>query len=805
MSRLTLPVIRPRSRHSLLSALPVAFVFVCGLVLVAPSLASAAAPAAGSANAASSAAAPVALTPEQAHDALQVLNDPKRRAQLEDTLRAIAVAGALATPPSSAAASAPQASSAPARALASALQTNGLVSEISHHITGSVATLGDRLGLSLSALLDFPSTRDWWARQLSSQQGRTVLLSLLRLLIACWIPALLAEALVSRAIRRARAAVASGTTTIGAHPAADATSDSAHTQQATHHWNRLRVLPNALLYTLLSALPLVAFALCASVLLSALGDAGSPATKAVDALIDVYVVSRAVLLVCALFFAPNATKLRLFRLSDRWAQFAQRWARRVVIVAAVGGALNAATQIGMTEDAHQALIKLVALAVHLMVAVAILQCRHPVAQTIRRWASKYPSLAYFGHWIADIWAGTAVFLIIALWLVWALDVHNGYRMLLHLGGMSLGVLLGARVVAIVAFGALGRIFDRGDDDATISVAQRRAYRYYPVLRRIMSIVVGIVTFTVLLDIWGLPVWHFLLHNPIGHRLGSALSTIIVAALIAIVAWEMMNVAAERRLDAWNRGGDFVRAARLRTLLPMLRTTLFIAILLVVGLTALSEFGVNTGPLVAGASIFGVALGFGSQKLVQDFITGIFLLMENAMQVGDWVTLAGVSGSVEYLSIRTVRLRGGDGSLHIVPFSSVTSVNNTNRGIGNAAVKVAIATGADVAFAIETLTEIGRDLREDDKFKDGILADFSFWGVDQVDGASVTLVGQIQCRDTSRWPVQREFNRRVLDRFTERGIQLANPQRNFVIHDTSRRQSAPAPRDSDARSQVRERS
>jgi len=219
---------------------------------------------------------------------------------------------------------------------------------------------------------------------------------------------------------------------------------------------------------------------------------------------------------------------------------------------------------------------------------------------------------------------------------------------------------------------------------------------------------------------------------------------------------------------------------LRTLLPMMRSGLFIVIAMVVVLTGLSEIGVNTAPLLASASIFGVALGFGSQKLVQDLITGIFLLMENAMQVGDWVTLAGVSGTVEYLSIRTVRLRGGDGSLYTVPFSSVSTVNNTNRGIGNAAVRVSIALGQDVDLAISTLKEIGAALREDEAFRDGILSDFSFWGVDAVDGSTVTLAGQIQCRDSARWPVQREFNRRILNEFTARGIEIANPQRNFVI-------------------------
>jgi small-conductance mechanosensitive channel len=175
----------------------------------------------------------------------------------------------------------------------------------------------------------------------------------------------------------------------------------------------------------------------------------------------------------------------------------------------------------------------------------------------------------------------------------------------------------------------------------------------------------------------------------------------------------------------------------------------------------------------------VALGFGSQKLVQDFITGMFLLMENALQVGDWVTVAGVSGTVEYLSIRTVRLRGSDGSLFTVPFSSVTTVNNTNRGLGNAQVRVNIAFGQDVDLAIQTLNEIGASLREDSRFKDGILADFSFWGVDQVDGAMLALAGQMQCRDTTRWAVQREYNRRIVEMFTARGIEIANPLQMLI--------------------------
>src|SRR5581483_8245864 len=104
-------------------------------------------------------------------------------------------------------------------------------------------------------------------------------------------------------------------------------------------------------------------------------------------------------------------------------------------------------------------------------------------------------------------------------------------------------------------------------------------------------------------------------------------------------------------------------------------------------------------------------------------------MENAMQVGDWVTVAGVSGTVEYLSVRTVRLRGGDGSLYTIPFSSVTTVNNTNRGVGKAAMSVSIAYGADADRAMEELKKVGKELRADPSYQKLILKDLEIWGVD----------------------------------------------------------------------------
>ena len=190
---------------------------------------------------------------------------------------------------------------------------------------------------------------------------------------------------------------------------------------------------------------------------------------------------------------------------------------------------------------------------------------------------------------------------------------------------------------------------------------------------------------------------------------------------------------------------------------------------------------NIAPLLAGAGILGVAIGFGSQKLVQDFITGIFLLLENAMQVGDWVTVASLSGSVENLSIRTMRLRAGDGSVHIIPFSSVSTVTNVNRGIGNAAVSVNVPLDEDTDHVGAVLGEIAREMRDERRFADMMRSDLQLWGVDKVDAGVVTVVGQIVCTDSGRWAVQREFNRRMNIRFREAGIRIATPVQTVYNH------------------------
>jgi small-conductance mechanosensitive channel len=549
------------------------------------------------------------------------------------------------------------------------------------------------------------------------------------------------------------------------------------------HSARFRQLPYSICLLLLDLLPLACFLVVAAILSHYVDATDDRISAVVRSFIDAYISVRVVMSILRLLAAPKDRGLPLLKLRDAISVPLYRWSQRIVVVAAFGIAIAEAVEIlGADPTERLAIVKIVSLIVHCFMLILIIRVRLPVGAMIEPKEGSQGLIASLRHWLARSWAYVAGILVIGVWLVWAMGVEDGFPKLIRFFVASIAVIIGAHVVSILLSGALNRAAERNATKEGDTAAESAVHlqRYYALAHRIVSILVTVVACVTLLEVWGVNVIAWLSGSAIGRSFLSAFLTIAVAVLIAIVIWEAANASVKKRLDHWKEQGELVRAARLRTLVPMMKTILFIVILLVVGLTALSQIGVNTTPLLASASIIGVAVGFGSQKLVQDFITGIFLLMENAMQVGDWVTVAGVSGTVEYLSIRTVRLRAGDGSLHIVPFSSVSTVNNTNRGLGNAAMRVSVSFGTDVDKAINELKQIGAGLRADPAFQAQILGDIEVWGVDAVDGSTVTLAGQIRCTDTGRWGVQRELNRRILERFRELGIQISDPRTTLLL-------------------------
>jgi small conductance mechanosensitive channel len=271
--------------------------------------------------------------------------------------------------------------------------------------------------------------------------------------------------------------------------------------------------------------------------------------------------------------------------------------------------------------------------------------------------------------------------------------------------------------------------------------------------------------------WGVNLLPWLLKNRISHGLIIAFAWIIVIVAIALVIWEIANGWLDGRTEKLAKAGKTRQARRLRTLAPILKATFGTMIGLVAGLLCLSRIGVNAAPLLAGAGVLGIAIGFGSQKLVQDIITGLFLLLEDTMQVGDVVTLAGMSGTVERLTIRTISLRGADGSVNIIPFSAVTTVTNQTRDFGIAQITVGVAYEENVDHVCAVLTDIARTMRAEPAWGSMMRDDLQINGLDQLGASALTITGQIRTGPGQHWAVRREFNRRMVARFAAEHIEI----------------------------------
>ncbi len=704
---------------------------------------------------AQSAAMPVTpnVTPAEAQQALGVLQDPQKREQLITTLKAIAkaapAAGATPAPAAPAASeTAPAAKTAPEVTL----KPNSLGAQLLVALSAWGVRLAGEAAATLQTMNNLPALWGWLTTLETDPQASHALLvaaAWLALVVGC---ALLLELLTAWALRRPRAALA-------AH-APISNGDSVRL---------LRLLPVALARLLLDLAPVAVFAAVGNLLVGTVPGIEEQTRLVVIAIVNAYALCRAVMCVARMLLPPDHPRLRLWRLDDRAAGFVLAWVRRLAVVAIFGSALvEVALLLGLEQSAHDGFQRLIALVLTVMLIILVIRSHHAVTRYLRgsgetRWRG----------WIAEAWPYLAVMTIVSFWIGTVTGTRGGLSGL-YFPGVTLAAIVAARLLTIVVLGTLDRGL-RLDPDAHAGLpglSQRIAFYRRP-LEIVAMAVITALWVVVVLQLWGAPAFNWFIAGGIGARLVSALATVAVAVIAAIAIWEVSQAVLTRQLDQAGPGGQ-VRSVRLLTLLPILRTALLVAIIAIVGLTALSEIGVNIAPLLAGAGIAGIAIGFGSQHLVQDVITGILVLFENAIQIGDGVTVAGLSGSVEQLSVRTLRLRASDGSVHIIPFSAVTSITNNNRGLGNAAVSVTVAFHEDTDRVIATLAEIGAAMREEEEFKSRMLGDLQIFGVDQVRPWGVTITGQIVCTDTGRWPVQREFNRRMKKRFEELQIILGAP-------------------------------
>jgi small conductance mechanosensitive channel len=385
--------------------------------------------------------------------------------------------------------------------------------------------------------------------------------------------------------------------------------------------------------------------------------------------------------------------------------------------------------------------------------------------------------------LADVWHILAILYLSAIYFIWVLEIAGGFEFVLRATLVTGAILIGSRLLAE----GLDRTMRRGfaispDLQAQFPGLEKRANRYLPVLHRLLKGLLWFFTLVLLLQAWGANALGWFDTN-FGQRITASAVTIFLVLTLALIAWEMVAGAIHRYLNATDDSGSAIqRSARMRTLLPLARNALMILMITMVGLIVLAELGVNIAPLLAGAGVVGLAIGFGAQTLVKDVITGLFMLIEDTLSVGDVVNVGGKGGSVEAITIRTIRLRDYDGSVHTIPFSSVTTATNMTKDFSFYVLNVSIDYKEDTDRVVAVLRDIAEQMRAEPAYAAAMLGPLDVAGVDAFQENAVVIKARLKTRPIQQWSVGREFNRRMRRRFAEEDITIPYPQRTLHLGD-----------------------
>ncbi len=532
---------------------------------------------------------------------------------------------------------------------------------------------------------------------------------------------------------------------------------------------------------LLVTVPILVFAAAAAGVLAVFDPVELVRQAAMAVAISVAIAWLGVALARAVL-APLVPTLRPVPLTDHHAVYLFVWARRLINFLVFSIAMvEISGLMGLPSAGTLMLTKALGLILGLLVVVIALQSRKAVAHWIEGEKAGPIAWRLFRERLGDIWHVAAILYIASAWAVWALEVPGGFDFFAGNSAATAAIIGLAWVAAWASGRSLSWLFGTGKQiRRRYPFVTERANLYLPLVRRVVTALIQFIAALALLRIWGLDLWSWA-SSDLGQNLAARGISILVILGVAMLTWEIASAAIRIYLERTdNEGATLVRSKRVRTLLPLIRNLLMVVIGVMTGMVILSELGVSIGPLLAGAGVAGVAVGFGAQTLVKDFITGLFILFEDSLNVGDVVRVAGKIGTVEALTVRTVRLRDLGGVVHTVPFSSVDTIENLTKEFSHAVVDIGVGYRENYDRVVEVLTSIGAELHADPEFGKKILEPMSVLGLNELAESAVVIRVRFKTGPADQWAVKRDFLRRVKARFDELGIEIPFPHRTLYF-------------------------
>lgn len=261
--------------------------------------------------------------------------------------------------------------------------------------------------------------------------------------------------------------------------------------------------------------------------------------------------------------------------------------------------------------------------------------------------------------------------------------------------------------------------------------------------------------------------------------GARVVAIIIISFVFFRVVRVVITRSKKRIGPPEKVG-IERVKRTETLAGLIEKTARVVILAAALLMALQALGLNIGPLLAGAGIIGLAVGFGAQNLVKDVIGGFFILLENQINVGDVARIAGEAGLVESINLRTTTLRDLHGNVHIVPNGQIGVVTNMTKEYSRTVLDIGVAYKENVDEVIAVMKEVGDSMRSDPEFGPRILEDLEIFGLDSFGDSSINIRGRFKTLPLQQWGVAREYRRRIKAAFDERGIEIPFPHVTLYV-------------------------
>jgi moderate conductance mechanosensitive channel len=487
------------------------------------------------------------------------------------------------------------------------------------------------------------------------------------------------------------------------------------------------------------------------------------------------VLVRLLNLLSRLIWAPQIPHLRLVPVSDATALYLHRRLTQLISYAALTDiALLLIQNLGVSSDSQW--LFLLALSIPLMVMLACLIWNHRVVvgQYLRQ-PRLNPSaeISWLRDHLASFWHVLALGYSALVWLLalgrWALfGPHQDQAFLISFMIVPLYLVLD-QIGHWLVRKTLGTLRTTETDENTT---------YFKIALRLVR---GIICVSLVL--WLFAVWGVQL--PFIEKTVNAAFNIMVTLVLAHTIWGLLNRYIQKKLDAVapkNLEKDIeqideeftsIQLDRSFTLLPMLRKFIGIVMVIMVAMIVLSSMGINIAPLLAGAGVVGLAISFGSRKLVEDILSGIFYITDDAFRIGEWIASGNVEGTVEGFNARNIRLRDSKGALQIIPFSKLGTITNYNRGGMIIKFNLELPYGTDIDMVRKTVKKVGESIQKNPEYANDIIRPIKYQGIKSISNSVMMFRVKFTARPGRQFLIQREAFRGIMEALAKKGIFFAN--------------------------------